>query len=209
MLLLTAIVCAVFHQSQAIALKLNKDNKQVCFYIRGEVVGNEFVLNYGYSGDGYTNVRTTFKNIKEKEYLYEAAVGHPNAVNGFIAQSIQKDNIYSACFESLDNQEKMVSFDYAQVKRQKHMTKDDMNKVDVTLGEIIENQVKLDTRLSYFQSNIFGHTQRSLKPHLSDGNPQIEPYLEQFDEARGYASDWRHPDQLARRPAGFYQVQDH
>lgn len=209
MLLLAAIIGAMFRQSQAIALKLNKDNKQVCFYIRGEVVGNEFVLNYGYSGEGYTNVRTTFKNIKEKEYLYEAGVGHPNAVNGYIAYSIQKDNIYSACFESLDNQEKMVSFDYAQVKRQKHMTKDDMNKVDVTLGEIIENQVKLDTRLSYFQSNIFGHTQRTSRPDLSDGNSQIEPYLEQFDQARSHASYWRDPDQLARGLAGFYQVKDH
>lgn len=37
-----------------------------------------------------------------------------------------------------------------------------MNNADITIGEIIENQIKLDTRLSYFQSNIFTHTQSSL-----------------------------------------------
>ena len=37
-----------------------------------------------------------------------------------------------------------------------------MNNANVTIGDIIENQIKLDTRLSYFQSNIFTHTQRRL-----------------------------------------------
>ena len=45
------------------------------------------------------------------------------AVNGYISQSINKDEIYSVCFESLDNYEKQVAFDYAQAHRQKHFTK--------------------------------------------------------------------------------------
>lgn len=49
---------ALFGCSQAITLQLNKNNKKVCFYIRGEDVDSEFILNYGYSGDGFEQVRT-------------------------------------------------------------------------------------------------------------------------------------------------------
>jgi len=80
-------------------------------------------------------------------------------VNGFIAHDIKKDQVYSVCFESLDEQTKQVAFEYSQTKRQRHFSKDDMNNADITIGDIIENQIKLDTRLSYFQSNIFTHTQ--------------------------------------------------
>lgn len=44
--------------SNAITLKLNNNNKKMCFYIKGENVDSEFVLNYGYSGNGYENCRT-------------------------------------------------------------------------------------------------------------------------------------------------------
>jgi hypothetical protein len=45
------------------------------------------------------------------------------AVNGYFTANIEKDQVYSVCFESLDNNEKQVSFDYSQTKRQKHFTK--------------------------------------------------------------------------------------
>lgn len=64
-----------------------------------------------------------FKNIKETNNIYEAKPGDANAVNGYIATDIQKDQVYSICFESLDYNEKQVSFDYSQTKRQKHFTK--------------------------------------------------------------------------------------
>ena len=51
-------VMILIASSSCIVMKLNQYNKQVCFYIRGEAVDSEFVLNYGYSGDGYSNVRT-------------------------------------------------------------------------------------------------------------------------------------------------------
>jgi hypothetical protein len=69
---------------------------------------------------------------------------------------------------------------------------DDMNNADVTIGDIIENQIKLDTRLSYFQSNIFTHTQGSFSV-TSYGEPQKQPHMEQSDQARRYAPGRRHP----------------
>jgi len=66
---------------------------------------------------------TQFKTLKSKEYIFEQKTGDPMAVNGYVSHSIIKDEIYSICFESLDNNEKQVAFDYAQAHRQKHFTK--------------------------------------------------------------------------------------
>lgn len=45
------------------------------------------------------------------------------AVNGYFTVNIEKDQVYSICFESLDNNEKIVSFGYSQAIRQKHFSK--------------------------------------------------------------------------------------
>jgi hypothetical protein len=58
---LVLIVLALLSSSQAITIQLNKNNKKVCFYIRGEDVGTDFTLHYGYSGDGYEQVQTTVR----------------------------------------------------------------------------------------------------------------------------------------------------
>lgn len=63
LLALVVIGVALVGSCSAITLKLNSSNKKVCFYIRGEAVGNEFILNYGYSGDGHDQCRTRVASI--------------------------------------------------------------------------------------------------------------------------------------------------
>jgi hypothetical protein len=58
-LCLVLVVLAILGSSQAITVQLNRNNKKVCFYIRGEGVDNDFVLHYGYLGDGYEQTKTT------------------------------------------------------------------------------------------------------------------------------------------------------
>ena len=55
--------------------------------------------------------------------MFDQKTGDPMAVNGYVSHDVEKDQVYVVCFESLDNQEKQVAFDYAQTHRQKHFTK--------------------------------------------------------------------------------------
>ena len=54
----TIFLALLIASSLQLSLKLDANNRIICFYIRGETVDSEFVLNYGWSGEGYTNVRT-------------------------------------------------------------------------------------------------------------------------------------------------------
>lgn len=58
-----ATILALISFSQAISITLDPSNPKVCFYIRGENVDSEFILNYGYSGDGFDSVRTTVNSL--------------------------------------------------------------------------------------------------------------------------------------------------
>jgi hypothetical protein len=81
LLTLAVIAMGLLGYCSAITLRLNSNNKKMCFYIRGETVESEFILNYGYSGDGYDLCRTRVESSdqvqkhkrKDKKHLRSKA----------------------------------------------------------------------------------------------------------------------------------------
>jgi hypothetical protein len=207
--------------ANAITLKLNSNNKKVCFYIRGEAVDSEFILNYGYSGDGYDQCRTrvgladpSSRTSKRRpaSMTSNPAIRPPSmATSPPIFKRIRCTASASRAWTITKSRSPSTTR-----RRRGRSTSpkvrstdvDDMNNAEVTIGEIIENQIKLDTRLSYFQSNIFTHTQSS-RPLTSHGEPQEQLDLEQSYQAGRHAPGRRHPGQPPGRATGGYQVQDH
>ena len=102
--------------ARALNFHMDENVTEMCFLLRGEVLGKVLNLEYEVIGDGRENVKFTLMDLKAKEELI-AFDRHNITGRRTISQNINYKHDFRICWKNLDSEYKEVSF-YHQHKSQ-------------------------------------------------------------------------------------------